>query len=142
MNTYREWTPAGFKRSFHRLLTLPQLFVYISALWLVFLVGIQLGSRQVRSAQAWGQHAPAAAEEAGSSPAAASMAVRLSSLDVSLECSITCERFVDPVLAPDGHTYERSAIEAWLKTNGTSPISGEPMADGELRPNWIIKSML
>jgi hypothetical protein len=63
-------------------------------------------------------------------------------LEGSLECSITCERFVDPVLAPDGHTYERSAIEAWLAEHGTSPLSGEAMPEGELRPNWVVKGLI
>ena len=28
----------------------------------------------------------------------------------------------DPVVDPDGNTYERSAIEDWLARNATSPI--------------------
>jgi len=28
----------------------------------------------------------------------------------------------DPVTDPDGHSYERSAIEDWLKKEGRSPI--------------------
>ncbi len=30
-------------------------------------------------------------------------------------CSITLEVMTDPVLTADGHVYERSAIEDWLK---------------------------
>ena len=62
-------------------------------------------------------------------------------LDVSLECPITCQRFVDPVIAADGHTYERRAIEEWLTEHETSPLSGEVMPEGELRSNWIVKSL-
>jgi len=28
----------------------------------------------------------------------------------------------DPVIDPDGNSYERSAIESWLKEYSTSPI--------------------
>ena len=31
-----------------------------------------------------------------------------------LTCPITCELFIDPVIAADGTTYERSAIEEWM----------------------------
>ena len=67
---------------------------------------------------------------------------QLADLQISLECSITCERFVDPVIAPDGHTYERAAIETWLAENGTSPLTGGPMPPGDLRPNYIVKGLL
>lgn len=32
------------------------------------------------------------------------------------------------MVASDGHTYERSAIEKWLKTHQTSPRNGEPIS--------------
>jgi len=31
----------------------------------------------------------------------------------------------DPVLATDGYSYERSAIEQWLRTHNTSPMSNQ-----------------
>jgi hypothetical protein len=37
-------------------------------------------------------------------------------------CPITHELMTDPVTDPDGHSYERSAIEDWLKKEGHSPI--------------------
>lgn len=47
-----------------------------------------------------------------------------SSADSSREphCPITHEVIVDPVRAPDGHVYERSAIVRWLRETGTSPM--------------------
>jgi hypothetical protein len=39
-------------------------------------------------------------------------------------CSITHCIFLDPVLAADGHFYERFAIEKWFETNSTSPLTG------------------
>uniref|UniRef100_A0A7S2IQ25 U-box domain-containing protein n=1 Tax=Haptolina brevifila TaxID=156173 RepID=A0A7S2IQ25_9EUKA len=67
---------------------------------------------------------------------------QLTSARVSLECPITCERFRDPVYAPDGHTYEREAIRAWLRSHGSSPMTGEAMPAGELVTNWLIKGAL
>jgi len=48
-------------------------------------------------------------------------------------CPITYELFRDPVVASDGFTYERTAIEKWLRgaavesENATSPKSGLPL---------------
>ncbi len=37
-------------------------------------------------------------------------------------CSITHQLMTDPVIDPEGNSYERSAIEIWLKEHSTSPI--------------------
>ncbi|DBA89960.1 TPA: hypothetical protein ACH3X2_004388 [Trebouxia sp. C0005] len=34
----------------------------------------------------------------------------------------------DPVIAADGHTYERHAMEHWLLKHGTSPITGAQLS--------------
>ena len=45
-----------------------------------------------------------------------------------LLCPITKRVLDDPVICGgDGQTYERAAIEEWLATHGTSPISGEAL---------------
>jgi len=56
-------------------------------------------------------------------------------------CPITYELMREPVVASDGHTYEKSAIEKWLKTNHTSPRNGEPI-DGQLIPNMNLKKLI
>eukprot|EP00551_Chaetoceros_affinis_P010482 CAMPEP_0203664068 /NCGR_PEP_ID=MMETSP0090-20130426/1554_1 /ASSEMBLY_ACC=CAM_ASM_001088 /TAXON_ID=426623 /ORGANISM="Chaetoceros affinis, Strain CCMP159" /LENGTH=787 /DNA_ID=CAMNT_0050527179 /DNA_START=123 /DNA_END=2486 /DNA_ORIENTATION=+ len=48
----------------------------------------------------------------------------------------------DPVIARDGVTYERSAIEAWLSEHGTSPSTRERMRVRDLVPNRAIKELL
>ena len=48
---------------------------------------------------------------------------------VDLVCQITHQTMRDPVVADDGNTYERSAIERWLVRNSTSPVSREPISD-------------
>jgi Mg-chelatase subunit ChlD len=41
----------------------------------------------------------------------------------------------DPVMDPEGHSYERSAIEAWLKANSESPMTRSPLTASQLIPN-------
>ncbi len=62
--------------------------------------------------------------------------------DDLLRCPITYELFRDPVLAQDGHTYERQAIEEWIRRNGTSPITREPLAIEHLYPNRTVKELV
>ncbi len=57
-------------------------------------------------------------------------------------CPITCERMCDPVVAADGYSYERSAIEAWLRVNATSPITRAPMASCALIPNRTLQTAI
>ena len=52
----------------------------------------------------------------------------------------------DPVIAVDGQTYERSAIEDWFATLGgkplRSPVTGQPMASAALLPNLAIRELV
>lgn len=59
----------------------------------------------------------------------------------ALTCPITLEIFIDPVLADDGHTYERSAIVEWIKSHGTSPVTRQPIKIKELKTNRIVKQL-
>ena len=55
---------------------------------------------------------------------------------------ITLQIFTDPVVLPgDGETYERAALQEWLKVHGTSPITGEKVAwEGvDFPPNIAMK---
>jgi len=64
------------------------------------------------------------------------------SIDTLLECPITGTRFIDPVIAEDGHTYERQAIVQWLQQKQISPMTRQPISINSLRPNYIIKQIL
>eukprot|EP00542_Grammatophora_oceanica_P012961 CAMPEP_0194029312 /NCGR_PEP_ID=MMETSP0009_2-20130614/3067_1 /TAXON_ID=210454 /ORGANISM="Grammatophora oceanica, Strain CCMP 410" /LENGTH=700 /DNA_ID=CAMNT_0038668937 /DNA_START=583 /DNA_END=2685 /DNA_ORIENTATION=+ len=60
-------------------------------------------------------------------------------------CSITGELMEEPVTAMDGHTYERSAIEAWFarfdnNTAPTSPMTNERLPSRRLIPSHNIRS--
>ena len=44
---------------------------------------------------------------------------------VELCCPITLQLFQDPVKTLHGQTYERAAIEDWLESKSTDPMTGE-----------------
>ena len=48
----------------------------------------------------------------------------------------------DPVIALDGHTYERSAMEQWLEHHTFSPKTGEELGGQTLIPNHVVKIMI
>jgi len=50
-------------------------------------------------------------------------------------CPLTQVVMVDPVIDPEGHSYERSAIEDWLGHNPTSPVTRNPLTAAMLAPN-------
>lgn len=55
-------------------------------------------------------------------------------------CQITHCIMRDPVFATDGFTYEREAIEKWLKSHKTSPMTNLPLESKTLIPNKSLKS--
>jgi hypothetical protein len=57
-------------------------------------------------------------------------------------CPITTDVMTDPVIAWDGHTYERTSIARWLKEHSTSPMTGETLPDFTLRPNHSMRSQI
>jgi hypothetical protein len=51
------------------------------------------------------------------------------------------EMMEDPVIAADGFSYERAAIEDWLaRGSGSSPMTGAPLAYQHLTPNLTVRS--
>jgi hypothetical protein len=57
-------------------------------------------------------------------------------------CPITLSLMTDPVIGSDGRTYERSAIQQWLRTNPHSPLTREPMNVSSLKTNYALKSAI
>ena len=43
----------------------------------------------------------------------------------SMFCPLLQSILIDPVIATDGYSYERCAIERWLRKHRTSPITGK-----------------
>ena len=60
----------------------------------------------------------------------------------SAVCSITLELMRDPVMAADGHTYERDALLRWLKTSNISPATGALLANRTIMPNHCVKMLI
>jgi serine/threonine protein kinase len=58
-------------------------------------------------------------------------------------CPITQDVMKDPVMLMDGHTYERKAIEDWLKRSVRSPLTNEVLSDRTtLLDNYALKSAI
>ncbi|XP_075335864.1 WD repeat, SAM and U-box domain-containing protein 1 [Odontesthes bonariensis] len=55
-------------------------------------------------------------------------------------CPVTRELMKDPVIAADGYSYEREAIESWIRgKNKTSPMTNLPLQTTLLTPNRSLK---
>ena len=94
------------------------------------------------------------------SGATAAMHANTASAPADYLCPITKDLMVDPVIASDGHSYERSAIETWFaqatSSNATgsarqhrrrylvllSPKTGAPLKDQRLIPNHTLKGAI
>ena len=57
-------------------------------------------------------------------------------------CPITLNIMKDPVIMPDGQTYERKAIEDALKVSPLSPITRKRLNIKDATPNYALKSMI
>lgn len=55
------------------------------------------------------------------------------------KCPITYELMKDPVIASDGHSYERKAIEEWFQKNDRSPLTNEKLQDKKVYPCLFLK---
>ena len=57
-----------------------------------------------------------------------------------MRCPISGQAIKDPVLASDGHSYERASMAKWLASKSTSPVTGEQLDKGILVPNHQLRS--
>lgn len=57
-------------------------------------------------------------------------------------CPITAEVMEDPVITADGFSYERSAIEAWLASHDTSPLTNNVLPHRLVVPNHTLRSVI
>ena len=57
-------------------------------------------------------------------------------------CPINITIMKDPVIMPDGQTYEREAITKALLTSPFSPITKQPLNIKDATPNFALKSMI
>lgn len=61
-----------------------------------------------------------------------------------LLCPISLLPMRDPVVASDGHTYDRDSILRWIvnSSSPTSPLSKKAFSDLRLIPNWCIRKAI
>ena len=59
-----------------------------------------------------------------------------------LLCPILQSLMTDPVITSDGFTYERSAIQHWLKNHNTSPKTGKGLKNKNCIPNHIVRAQI
>ena len=57
-------------------------------------------------------------------------------------CPITYVKFKDPVLTEDGITYEKEAIQNWLRTHSKSPCTNIPLRTRLLVKNRSLQNMI
>lgn len=58
-----------------------------------------------------------------------------------MECPITKQVMVDPVVAEDGLTYERSALQKHLNTSAVSPVTNEPISRAVVENKLLLKEI-
>ena len=61
------------------------------------------------------------------------------SYPASFLCPITHEPFRDPVMAEDGHSYERAALALWYCKKLTSPVTGAAVRSTWTLPNHALR---
>ncbi|KAK9829576.1 hypothetical protein WJX72_006579 [[Myrmecia] bisecta] len=57
-------------------------------------------------------------------------------------CPITHDFMQDPVIAEDGHTYDRAAIVEWFSQHDTSPMTNQVLATKVLIPNILMRRLI
>ena len=67
---------------------------------------------------------------------------REASLPPQFLCPITGEIMRDPVTTCDGHAFERAAIERWLQSHRTSPMTGMRLESTQLVPAISLRQLI
>ena len=67
---------------------------------------------------------------------------RVPSIPPQFLCPITNELMQDPVTTCDGHAFERLAIERWLRSHQTSPMTGMPLETTTLTPAIALRQLI
>ncbi|EOD24121.1 hypothetical protein EMIHUDRAFT_238947, partial [Emiliania huxleyi CCMP1516] len=97
---------------------------------------------EVGATRAPGDQARVAERQGVSSPAAEAPPEGEEEPPDDFVCPITTEVMSDPVMAADGHAYERTAIERWLASKSTSPLTGGELEHSILVPNHMLRRMI
>lgn len=57
-------------------------------------------------------------------------------------CPITLGLIHTPVIDPEGYSYEKVAIENWIRCNGASPVTRRALAMEDLYPNKTLSALM
>ena len=57
-------------------------------------------------------------------------------------CPITQEPMVEPVIDPEGNSYEKSAIMEWVSQHHDSPITRSQLNESDLAPNRALIELI
>ena len=63
-------------------------------------------------------------------------------LEEMIRCPITGEPMKEPMVDPEGVSYEKEAILEWLSRNSTSPITRNVLRPDQLVPNRALRDLL
>jgi hypothetical protein len=63
-------------------------------------------------------------------------------LEIFQDNIFTLDVMEEPVIAPDGYTYEKRCILEWFRTKRTSPTTGAVLSSTQLIPNHSLKSQI
>jgi len=55
---------------------------------------------------------------------------------------ISHDVMIDPVVAADGHSYERRSLENWMKLSDRSPLTNLPLVHTDFVPNHALRSQI
>ena len=67
---------------------------------------------------------------------------KTSHLPRSIYCPISNMPMMDPVIAVDGYSYERQAIQTWFKKNNRSPVTNKKINSSILIPNHNLRNTI
>lgn len=66
----------------------------------------------------------------------------LENIREDLECPISTEIIKNPIITPDGFTYEKQELKNWIKIHGNEPITHTPLSENQLTYNFAFKKVL
>ncbi len=92
-------------------------------------------------------HHRAAAARCGSSAVEASIftvqyPTGMEEPPAEFQCPITYDLMNEPVVDPEGHSYEHAAILEWISTHHTSPVTRTALSENQLAPNRALRGLI
>ena len=55
-----------------------------------------------------------------------------------MQCDYLLQVMSDPVIAADGHSYDKICIERWLRTNNRSPMNNTVLQNKKLKQDLTV----